>query len=86
MGTTNTNTNTNTNDNTDTNTNANNNANYKRYKTHHDLIVLDSKKNARKAAVDKEANEDNKLFVELLVKYWEENIYKVFSKISQKQP
>jgi|TARA_Y100000296_G_scaffold37782_1_gene43701 hypothetical protein len=58
----------------------NNNANYKRYKTHHDLIVLDSKKNARKAAADKEVNEDNRLFVRLLVKYWEENIYKVFSK------
>ena len=58
----------------------NNNANYKRYKTHHDLIVLDSKKNARKAAVDKEANEDSRLFVKLLVKYWEENLYRVFSK------
>ena len=58
----------------------NNNANYKRYKTHHDLIVLDSKKNARKAAVDKVAKEDNRLFVKLLVKYWEESIYKVFSK------
>ena len=58
----------------------NNNANYKRYKTHHDLIVLDSKKNARKAAADREVNEDNKLFVELLIKYWEENIFKVFSK------
>ena len=58
----------------------NNNANYKRYKTHHDLIVLDSKKNARKAAADREVNEDNKLFVELLIKYWETNIYKVFSK------
>ena len=58
----------------------NNNANYKRYKTHHDLVVLDSKKNARKAAVDKVAKEDNKLFVKLLIKYWEENIYKVFSK------
>jgi len=58
----------------------NNNANYKRYKTHHDLVVLDSKKNARKAAVDKLAKEDNKLFVKLLIKYWEENIYKVFSK------
>jgi len=58
----------------------NNNANYKRYKTHHDLVILDSKKNARKAAVDKVAKEDNKLFVKLLIKYWEENIYKVFSK------
>jgi hypothetical protein len=58
----------------------NNNANYKRYKTHHDLIVLDSKKNARKAAADREVNEDNKLFVKLLIKYWEGNIYKVFSK------
>ena len=58
----------------------NNNANYKRYKTHHDLVVLDSKKNARKAAADKETNEDNRLFVKLLIKYWEENIYKVFSK------
>ena len=58
----------------------NNNANYKRYKTHHDLVVLDSKKNAKKAAVDKLAKEDNKLFVKLLIKYWEENIYKVFSK------
>ena len=58
----------------------NNNANYKRYKTHHDLVVLDSKKNARKAAADKESNEDNRLFVRLLVKYWEEHIYKVFSK------
>jgi len=58
----------------------NNNANYKRYKTHHDLIVLDSKKNARKAAIDKVAKEDNILFVKLLVKYWEQHIYKVFSK------
>tara|TARA_Y100000310_G_scaffold22384_1_gene21471 strand:+ start:20 stop:730 length:711 start_codon:yes stop_codon:yes gene_type:complete len=58
----------------------NNNANYKRYKTHHDLVVLDSKKNARKAAADKETNEDNRLFVKLLIKYWEGNIYKVFSK------
>jgi hypothetical protein len=58
----------------------NNNANYKRYKTHHDLVVLDSKKNARKAADNKEAKEDNVLFVKLLVKYWEENIFKVFSK------
>ena len=58
----------------------NNNANYKRYKTHHDLIVLDSKKNARKAAADKVVQEDNKLFVKLLIKYWEENIFKVFSK------
>ena len=58
----------------------NNNANYKRYKTHHDLIVLDSKKNARKAAADKIAREDNTLFVKLLIKYWEENIFKVFSK------
>ncbi len=57
-----------------------NNANYKRYKTHHDLVVLDSKKNARKAAADKETNEDNRLFVKLLIKYWEGNIYKVFSK------
>ena len=58
----------------------NNNANYKKYKTHHDLVVLDSKKNARKALAEKEANEDNRLFVELLVKYWEVHIYKVFSK------
>jgi len=58
----------------------NNNANYKRYKTHHDLVVLDSKKNARKAAIDKLAKEDNKLFVKLLIKYWEEIIFKVFSK------
>ena len=58
----------------------NNNANYKKYKTHHDLVVLDSKKNARKAAADKETNEDNRLFVKLLIKYWEGNIYKVFSK------
>ena len=58
----------------------NNNANYKRYKTHHDLVVLDSKKNAKKAAADKETNEDNRLFVKLLIKYWEGNIYKVFSK------
>jgi hypothetical protein len=58
----------------------NNNANYKRYKTHHDLIVLDSKKNARKAEADREVNEDNRLFVELLIKYWEGNIYKVFAK------
>ena len=58
----------------------NNNANYKKYKTHHDLVVLDSKKNARKALAEKELNEDNRLFVKLLVKYWEGNIYKVFSK------
>ena len=58
----------------------NNNANYKRYKTHHDLVVLDSKKNARKAAADREFNEDNKMFVKLLIKYWEEHIFKVFSK------
>ena len=58
----------------------NNNANYKKYKTHHDLIVLDSKKNAKKAVAEREANEDNKLFVELLVKYWEKHIFKVFSK------
>ena len=44
------------------------------------MVILDSKKNARKAAVDKVAKEDNKLFVKLLIKYWEENIYKVFSK------
>ena len=58
----------------------NNNANYKKYKTHHDLIVLDSKKNAKKAIAEREADEDNKLFVELLVKYWEKHIFKVFSK------
>ena len=58
----------------------NNNANYKKYKTHHDLIVLDSKKNAKKAMAEREAKADNKLFVELLVKYWEKHIFKVFSK------
>ena len=31
-------------------------------------------------AADREANEDSRLFVKLLVKYWEEHLYKVFSK------
>ena len=58
----------------------NNNANYKRYKTHHDLVVLDSKKNALTSAAERQTKEDNELFVDLLVRYWENNIYKVFSK------
>ncbi len=58
----------------------NNNANYKKYKTHKDLIVLDSKKNAKKLASEKEAAEDSRLFVKLLIKYWEKNLYKVFTK------
>ena len=58
----------------------NNNANYKRYKTHHDLVVLDSKKNALTSSAERQNKEDNELFVKLLVKYWENNIYKVFSK------
>ena len=46
----------------------NNNANYKRYKTHHDLVVLDSKKNALTSSAERQNKEDNELFLKLLVK------------------
>ena len=44
------------------------------------MVVLDSKKNALTSSAERQNKEDNELFVKLLVKYWENNIYKVFSK------